>query len=417
MARTITANDLAVKAAACEPGKRASEYRIEGVDRLTLRVEASGTASFWMRYSVGNKDKRERIGKRGVNTWKEVRAKAAEINAAIEGGKDPHEVRVVAQGEVTIGQLWEKWKAANKPPKRSPKTIALYEDALRSLVWPEIGQDELAGKLTTVRMAALIRKIGERSAARAHAARTVLGTMFTFGYPDLVSHNPTRGVKWAGKVEDREQRDRVPSVHELGLVWNALNEWDFMDARTVLALKLAILTGQRNSQVAEALVAELPAGLGADVESTDIPVWTIGKLRMKKGREQTVPLTDTTTDLWLKSLSKSVAGKQVFGYSHRTLSRAMYRLVGRLGIKDLTLHDFRRGLNTWCAENGIAYDVRTRLMAHELPDVNSRVYNKAKMLEPMKGALERWEAYVLDCALKAKQAPAKIVKLKAKAVA
>jgi len=406
--KTLAANDLAIKAAKPRAGK-ATEYRIEGIDRLALRVEASGSASFWMRFSVAGKDKRMRIGKRGVNSWAEVKAKAAKINATIEAGGDPHEIAVAASGETTMGQLWEAWKDAHKPPRRSEKTVAYYEQALKTYVWPRrnppIGRDELAGDVTAIRVAALVRKVSEKSKARGHAVRSALSTMFAFGYPDLVSHNPVKDVKGPGAKGDRETRDRVPTADEIGAIWNALEDGEGLERRTILAMKLLLITGQRNSMVAEARVDELTTLEAAN------PVWRIGKERMKKSREQHVPLSPLAAQLFKDALAVKRSDELVFDYDKDTIGHAMRKVCRDLKIKDLRVHDFRRGLNTWCGEHGISYDVRKRLMAHDLPDVNSRTYNFALMQGPMREALERWSDYVVACAksVKGKKGTSKVV--------
>lgn len=388
---TLAANDLAIKAAKPKDGK-ATEYKIDGVDRLTLRVEASGTASFWLRFSVAGKDKRIRIGKRGVNSWADVKAKAASINATIEAGGDPHEIAVAASGKTTVGELWDAWKEAHKPPRRSEKTIAYYEQALKTYVWPSIGKGELAGNVTAVRVASLVRKVSEKSHARGHAVRSALSTIFAFGYPDLVSHNPVEGVKGPAKKGDRETRDRVPTADEIGRIWNAIDQGAGLERRTVLALKLLLLTGQRNSMVAEARTDEL-----STLETAN-PVWRIGKARMKKSREQHVPLSPLAAQLFKDALEIKRSDELVFDYDKDTIGHAMRKVCKDLKIKDLHVHDFRRGLNTWCGEHGISYDVRKRIMAHDLADVNSRTYNFSLLQGPMRDALERWSDYVVGCA-------------------
>jgi len=400
--KTVAANELAVKAAKPKGGK-VTEYRVEGIDRLTLRVEASGSASYWIRFSVAGKDKRIRIGKRGVNTWADMKAKAAAVNATIEAGGDPHEIAVAASGTTTMVQLWEAWKEAHKPPRRSEKTIAYYEQALKTYVWPSIGKDELAGDVTAVRVAALIRKVSEKSQARGHAVRSALSTIFAFGYPDLVSHNPVEGVKGPGKKGDREARDRVPTADEIGRIWNALDEGKGLERRTVLAMKLLLLTGQRNSMVAEARADELTT-----IETAN-PVWRIGKERMKKSREQHVPLSPLAAQLFKDALALKRSDELVFGYDKDTIGHAMRKVCNDLKIKNLHAHDFRRALNTWCGENGVSYDVRKRLMAHDLPDVNSRTYNFALMQGPMRTALSAWSDYVTACAAGARNKGARKV--------
>lgn len=74
--------------------------------------------------------------------------------------------------------------------------------------------------------------------------------------------------------------------------------------------------------------------------------------------------------------------------------------------KNLHVHDFHRGIETWCGEQSIGYDVRKRFMVHDLPDVNSRTYNFALMQGPMRAVLERWSAYVVQCAKSVKETSA-----------
>lgn len=400
-AKIIAANDLAIKAATCGTHKvtgdpAPAEYKIEGIDRIVLRVQPSGVKTFWMRYSVAGEDKRVKLGKYPANSLREVRTKAAEINASLERGDDPHAVKEVARGKVTVGELWQHWLAAHQPPRRAQNTINYYEMALVE-VWPEIGRDEMAGDVTPVRVAALVRKVTAKSRAKGHAVRSVLATMFRFGVPDLVPTNPVRDVR-SPQASKREKRDRVASAEEVGRLWNALEDGKGMEVRTAIALKLLILTAQRNDQVAGSKVSEFPAAFLSDDATALDPVWTIPKERMKKERAQHVSLTARTEALWRAALKVRASDEDVIGYDYRVLTRAMKRLTTKLKIDDLHIHDMRHAFTTWAVDNGIGYDIRTRVTAHTSADVNSRVYDKAKMTEQVRDALSRWEQYVMACA-------------------
>jgi integrase len=55
-----------------------------------------------------------------------------------------------------------------------------------------------------------------------------------------------------------------------------------------------------------------------------------------------------------------------------TLARAMQRVCARGEITGLRAHDFRRSINSWLHDEGLGYDVRSRLMAHSSPDITCR---------------------------------------------
>ena len=68
------------------------------------------------------------------------------------------------------------------------------------------------------------------------------------------------------------------------------------------------------------------------------------------------------------------------------------------GVKDWTLHDCRRTMSTRMAEMGVAPHVIERLLNHVTGTLSpiALVYNKAKYLEEMREAMNRWEAHLVE---------------------
>ena len=102
--------------------------------------------------------------------------------------------------------------------------------------------------------------------------------------------NPVAGL---GFTYQAKPRNRVLTDNELGKLWRAIDSEDFGATEPMrILLKLALLTGQRNSEVAGARISELT------LDSAN-PMWRIPGERMKrKNREQVVPLSPLAAELF-----------------------------------------------------------------------------------------------------------------------
>ena len=90
------------------------EYQVIGVPGLAVRVEASGTATFYVRYRLkGQPQRRVRIGRASVVSIKDAREKAQDIMRAVENGTDPYLARKEHDAGLTFAELWALRVAKN----------------------------------------------------------------------------------------------------------------------------------------------------------------------------------------------------------------------------------------------------------------------------------------------------------------
>lgn len=54
-------------------------------------------------------------------------------------------------------------------------------------------------------------------------------------------------------------------------------------------------------------------------------------------------------------------------------------------------------MTTWLVEQGVPYDVRTKITHHLDADPHSRNYDFSKLEKPMRDAMTRWADYVVSC--------------------
>jgi integrase len=217
-----------------------------------------------------------------------------------------------------------------------------------------------------------------------------------------VRSNPTIGL---GFTIQSKPRNRVLNDRELRTLWDAVDNGPGLSDAMRLILKLAILTGQRESEVAGALTSELQL-------HTANPKWRIPSERIKrKNREQIVPLSSQAVTLFTRAVELSNGSRYVFpadtlrvrkGNEARTphihgesVSRAMARLRERVGLDDARVHDLRKTVTTWLRETRLtSSDVCDLILHNARKGVTASHYDFSTLEGPVRKALQDWADHV-----------------------
>jgi integrase len=415
---TVRFNDQLVAKIARTKVAKQVEWKIEGVRGLSLVVKPTGTATFFVRYQVGKNDSKigtKRVERRmaigqydpKVFSLHAARKKATELMAGVAGGGDPvaeekakaEEAKAKAEA-LTLRQLFEERCA--KEGRRAERTLADYRLALEADVFPTLG-DVAANEIDADQIVAVLEPIEARSKHAAHKARSALGSTFRWGLQRRkVKRNPVAGL---GFIHSSQVRKIVLSGDEMAKLWKAIESGAFGATEPMrIILKLAVLTGQRNSEVAGAERSELR------LEGPN-PRWTIPAHRMKrKTDDQIVPLSVQAAGLFARALE--LAGKSQFvfpGSTHgrrkgktwraehigqESVSRAMAKAREIAGIDDIRVHDLRKCLTTHLAERFERPDVLDRILHRARKGVTATHYDFSVLEGPMRSALQRWADHV-----------------------
>jgi integrase len=416
---TVKYNDLAVAKRAKSTVQTQTEWAVEGVRGLSLVVKPprpgagklSGVATFYVRYQIGSganrEQRRQAIGRAGEGgmTLATARDKAEELTGKVESGIDPVAEQKAIGAEMTLRQLFAERLAKDK--KTAPRTLEDYQGILEKDVLETLG-DKPANRIKPEEFALVLEGIEARAKHAAHKARSALGSTYRYGQTQwrkgarLVVVNPIVGIGFNHQSNRRKVR---LTDADLGKLWNAANRPDAADEGTRLIVQLAILTGQRNSEVAGAELDELK-GLGAAT-----PRWDIPARRMKrKSDDQFVPLAPQAVTRFKRAIEIANGSKYIFpGTTHgrrgdewrqdhigqETVSKAMARIVKLAGLKDLRLHDMRKVLTTWLAEHGHATpEVLDAILHHGRKGVTGTHYNFALYEGQVRKALQLWANHV-----------------------
>jgi integrase len=392
-----------------------TEYRIDGVRGLVLVVTPEGTGTFFFRYVIPQGKKRkfrsEKIGRRDAVSLTDARDRADELRRAVGGGADPASETQAKRTAVSFRELFEERLA--KDSARAKSTLENYRIALEADVFDELG-DLPADQISADQIATVLGRVEERSKSAAHKARSAIGSTYRWGVSRRkVKTNPAKGL---GFTHQSKPRSRILSDDELARLWNAIGTEAGLSWQMRHILKLAMLTGQRRSEVAGALTCELRLN-GAN------PSWRILSERMKKkNREQIVPLSTQAAELFKDALTGQMngyvfpalfdSGSRLPHINGESVSRAMARLCERIKLKDAHTHDLRKCITTWLREHKrVSSDVVDLILHHARKGVTASHYDFATLEGPVRTALQDWADHVE--AVSKKSGTGNVVKIRA----
>jgi integrase len=334
-------------------------------------------AFYLLRYRINGAQKFISIGRHG-SPWTpdSARTEAKRLLGLVVTKTDPRQERVrkaeTFWGEV---QLYLDRKRAGM----KPRAFEEIERHLRVHAKPlhDLGLAEIDRRTIALRLAEIEQSSGPVARNR---VRSSLSAFFNFAVREgLIENNPVTGT---GKAEEGTGRDRVLSEAELAKLWRALDEDQFSDI-----VRLLILTGQRREEIGGLRWSEIDQG------SIVLP-----PARTKNRREHTLPLSPMALAI-IERQPHREGRDLIFGYGQGPFSGwsdAKADLDAKVKLKAWRLHDLRRSMATHLAELGVQPHIIEAILNHYSGHRSgvAGIYNKAKYLEEMRAALEKWAAHV-----------------------
>ena len=288
--KTLPFKDQAIRAAAYGGSGRETEYRIKGNSELVFVVQQPDkhgvSTKSWRAYYSRVEDERQikrklRLGKYPAVSLAQARRRAAEVAEAVETGRDPvaEEHAQRAQRErngLTLADLIAEYIEDQR--RSGVATVREIERALNRDIVTTLGHF-CPADITDLQIEDVIDGVAERGNAMARHLLVYLRGVY--------NHRPP--------VDDRYLSDV-----EIAQFWRALDR-SGADPRTVLALKLLLLTGARPGEVVRADISELHL-TGRE------PTWLLPAQRTKNGLPHLVPLTPFCATLFAAALGNRKTG-------------------------------------------------------------------------------------------------------------
>ena len=390
------------------PAAGRTELADAGCSGLVFRITAVGARSWSFRFrDAAGKQTRATIGEYPTITMKAARASARAMQGAVAAGGNPVEDKRAARtgaGAKTFGALAARYLAEHaERHKRSHRRDARN---LEMHVLPRWQGRAFTGIKRSDVIELVERLVAAGKPTLANRVQSLVSSVFTFGMDAaLIEANPCHRLKKRG-IENVGRR--VLSDAEIRLFWRGIVEPPC--SRPIgLALRLALLTGARVSEV---------AGLGrAELERLGEPGragWIIPGDRTKNKRDHLIPLPPLARDVVLDLLALIEPGEQFLLPTRslrrngpvrgNSLTQAMDNFSEHLRgdavvvrtwkTEAPTPHDLRRTVGTRLAELRVPKEIRDRVLNHTASDVGSKHYNLHDYADEKREALSRWGSVI-----------------------
>lgn len=327
-------------------------------------------------------------------TRQEVAQKLAEVATRYAKGL------LVSPENITLRNWAEQWLERRGKDVR-PRTIALYRQEL-AYVLPSLIRPEQEDDLGNLRLQAVqpvhIRTALDQLVERGLSVRTRqkvrqrLHQVFEEALNlELVARNPVSPVKV------RQPRDQAPKrvgrtleTHEIAALIAALDQHP--DPRTALALRLCLACGLRKGEALGLQWGDL------DLEKGTLTVrrtWTHnGKQASISGPKtptslRTIPVPHATLlrikaylDWWRETFKENPKPEAwLFPGNSGTRpldlnapNHALRRIVGRLGLSNLRVHDLRHSFGSLLLSQGAPVELVAERMGHANPNITLGIY-------------------------------------------
>jgi integrase len=369
---------------------------------LVLRITSNGARSFAYRFRHPHSRKtlRATIGPYPATSLESARKRAKEMAAQVAHGTNPIEARNAEREAAptrTFQALADRYLKEHAERHKRPRSAEEDRRNLAVHVLPKWAKRDFRA----IRRADVIEVIESIVSAGKHAAgnrvHSLISKIFSFAIDaDLLEANPTarlrkRGVEKVGR--------RVLDDTEIRTFWRGI-VLPPVSRQVGLALRLALLTAARASEVAGARKAEFQV-----LDKPEQASWLISGERAKNKRDHLVPLPTLAVETIKAAIDLSGDSEFLFPtrlgrvgpIDRHTLTVAMVRFAKSLKgptaktwqQETPTPHDLRRTGNSRLAQMGIPKEIRDRVLNHitSLRDPESKHYNLCEFQAEKRQAL------------------------------
>jgi len=373
-----------------ETGRRVV-YHDTKTTGLQIRVTETGTKTFSVyRRIKGGQPERVTLGRFPAMTIEQARKLAARVNAEIEEGSNPAQVKRAHKEELTFAGMFKEYGERHGQKKKSWATDqSLYNNHLQSLA---------SRKLSAITKDVISRILSDMDKAGKAGATinnvralisSVYGRAMEWGY---ATSNPIIGIKTKPKVK----RDRFLQADELPRFFQSLAEEQNQTLRDYILM--ALLTGARRSNL-----------LAMRWSDINIPesLWRIPMT--KNGTPQNVTLSpEAVTILQARKEAANSDASFVFPGSGSSghieePKKAVIRVMERAGIAygrnttdGVTLHDLRRTLGSWQAKTGASLAIIGKSLNHQSQQT-TLIYARLD-LDPVRASVNTATAAMMEAA-------------------
>lgn len=385
------------------------DYRVREGHGFVVRVLPSGVKRFEYIYTVEGKRRIMHLGNYPTVSLAEARIRYNEAAAQHARGSDPQgkpEPLLPPPEQFTVqtlSDLWFQWSEQH----HSAKWANTLQLTIKKDVLPQYGH-RLAGEIRRRDALAILEAKAATAPGQANSLHKALRGMWQYAVErELVEFNPFSEIRAARSIPAMklESRERILSDEEIKYLWAAIEQGGGSDS-TRLALKIMLLTGQRNGEVCGMHSREIQIGTGKlrCQECRRCGWWTIPKERRQgnKGGEHRVFLSSLIMQLigdrqgYIFTGDTDIAPISANSVNHH--ARREVLATGKTpyyGLPRWTPHDLRRTAATGVRRLGASRDEMDLILGHRVGGVTG-VYDRHTGEAEKERWLTVWGDYIQE---------------------
>jgi integrase len=350
---------------------------------LAIRVQPSGSRSWYVVYSLRNRVRWYHIGNANALGLADARKLAARIMLAVIEGKDPAAERKAERGAGTFAELAERY--VDQHAKRHNRSWEQADRLVRRYLLPRWGNLQ-AATITRTDIKAMMARI--EAPILANQVLAAVSAIFSWAVKEeILPANVCRGVD----RNETRSRERILADSEVPRFWTAFDDTGLVVS---CALKTLLLTGQRPGEVIHMRREHLVDGWW---EMPGAPVPELGWPGTKNGASHRVWLP---TPVWeiLAELDEGNVTGFVFAGASKRLDAAMREIVVKLGVERATPHDLRRTHGSTLTALGFGRDAMNRVQNHVEGGI-ATVYDRHQYAEENRAVMEATARRIIALAI------------------
>jgi integrase len=326
---------------------------------LGVRVYPSEQKYFLVSYRQHGRKRLISLGQVGAITLHQARAEARDLLGTVRHGEDPLADRQRDRAAGTIRELCDRYlHDYAKPRKKSWKKDESYIDRFIVPRWGNVK----AKAITTKDIADLHHELGIETKYQANRVLEVIKSIFTYaikqGYLDPGQSNPALGIP---AFKEQSRKRRLDFNSELSRVLKAIDDEEDVFVRTFFWL--LILTGCRKSELLSAKWGDIRW----DPPTLVLPQTKSGESQEKELSEEAVALL---RELYDYADHRTMGNPYVFvgrqpGRPLVNVDKPWSRIRKRAGVEDVRIHDIRRSVGSWLADEGHSLHLIRDVLHHK----------------------------------------------------
>jgi integrase len=359
------------------------EYTVreEGSRGFALRVRPSGSKTF-----LYIRKKHGRVCKKTLGVFPDIsvtRARSLWEKAREEPIVFKKPEPKPESETLTLKQGWRIFERDRKS-EMAARSLKTYADIIYEVA-DHFGDRPLCS-FTPEELEKYTYQLDDLFAVKGNRAKAVLSSLYKHlrRKRKITCRNPMSDVEYVPE----KVRTRKLTKAELKALLRRINNSQLRD-ETLTAIKLALLTGQRTSEICHIRAEEV------DLEARR---WVLPPERCKNRREHLVPLSEPAAAILAPYLEKKFSGPLLLGIKGGELSIhsprvALRRFAEELGMENVNMHDLRRTVAHLMNAEGVKSDVIIKILNHSPLGVTFKHYIQVGLYddeEVKREALDMW---------------------------